>query len=112
MTLETIKKITKFILSQVIAFTDYILFLLVISFFILDLVRVCSFCVENISALNYSSADSILQMSINNNGFPGNQGFPGNPNNMGVFPGGPAGPFGGPNVTHHTDVRISHDDGN
>lgn len=50
-------------------------------------------------------------MSSNNNGLPGNQGFPGNPNNMGGFPGGPGGPFGGPNVTHHTDVRITHDDG-
>ena len=66
-------------------------------------------------SLDFSSGDSILQMSNSNPGpgMPGNQGTPGSsgsPNNLGGNPGGFP---GGPEIihTHNTNVQIIHDDG-
>jgi hypothetical protein len=109
--METIKNLKQLNFSDIVWYTDRIIFLLFISFAIMDLVRLCFVLADSICVLNYSLADSILQMNSNNNGLPGTDpGFQGNPNNIGGNP-IPGGSNGGPTGTHHTQVQIIHDDG-
>lgn len=102
MNMETIKFLKQLTLTEIVWYIDNIIFLLVIFFANLDLVRLCTVWAESISLWNYSYAYSILQMNSNNNGL--------NPNNIGGNP-LPGGSNGGPTLTHHTHVQIVRDDG-
>jgi hypothetical protein len=94
---------------------DYILMVACICCFLLDLFYFSHSILNHMISLDFSSGDSILQMSNSNPGpgMPGNQGTPGSsgsPNNLGGNPGGFP---GGPEIihTHNTNVQIIHDDG-
>jgi hypothetical protein len=91
-------------------YIDCLIFILFVTITLINIMKVCIFYGDSIFALNFGSADSILQMSSNNNGLPGNTGFPGNPGDPNNIGGNPQ-PGGGPTIIHQTPVIINHTDG-
>jgi hypothetical protein len=89
--LDKIKILKQVSFFKLLGFMDYILFVIVISFFIFDLVKVCAYFVETFSIIPFGSEDCFLQMN-NNSGIPNNYGFLGNsagdPSNTGGNHGG------------------------
>ena len=105
--IQNLKQINLF---KILGFMDYILFVLVISFFIFDLVQICAYFVDTFSL---GTSDCFLQMN-NNSGTPNDYGFIINSageSNTGGNPGGsPQGNHWG-STSHRTDVKIIPDDG-
>lgn len=85
--------------SYLSRYLDYIIFGLVLSFLIFDIIRNILFLLDNFSVYNYS--DSITHMSNPGSGYPGS-GYPGSgyPNNPASNP-----------AAYSTQVTIIHDDG-
>jgi hypothetical protein len=107
--LDIIKNLKLVNLFKLLRYTDYILFVIVISFFIIDLVNLLAYFVD----MAFPYYECFLQMN-NNSGMPNNYGFIGNSagggtsgGNPGGFPQGNPGPF----TTHSTNVNIIHNDG-